>query len=354
MTIGAYTTAPALAWAGWRLRIPGGPIGGQYHGYIAPDDVVDKYGWPAGHSEIFRPMDNPHNLGIYPWHTWDAGWHGTPLEEGETVSDFVYRSPAEVRPRPNASGGVNVVRAVQQLRTPGYAVAPGNYKTLGSMGAANAPWTPMPVYACGGGLNDPCVPTGETIGPTGQIMQTKAPKICPAWGCGGPLRTVPIPWDGEAYVPPVSPAPAPVVAQPPPPTGPQPVHTVGTGCPVGQYQDAAGNCTSDWRNPYAMVLPLSSPISPAPTVPANTCATGYVMTTNGSCIAPGAPSGSVGTCPTGYTTDQYGNCVVSGVAPSGAGITDWLASSTSIFGMHIPNALLAGGVLLIAMKSMRR
>lgn len=290
---GAYSTAPLLAWSGWRLRVPGGPTGGQYHGYIASDDIVDGYGWPQGHDETFRPIDNRQNLGIYPWHHWDHGWHGTPLKEGQTVSDMVYRGPAELRPRPNASGGINVVRAVQQTRTPGYAVAPGNYKTLGAVPA----------------IYDP---------------------VCPAWGCAGPRFPLSV-----QTLPPASPAPAPTVNQPPPPTYPQPSPTVTMdGCAVGQYRDAAGNCTSDWHNPYPMYLPLDTAISPAPTVAASTSPTGV--------------------CPTGYTSDQYGNCVVSGVAPSGSSLSAWLGSSTAIAGYPIPNLVLFGGILFIAMKAMHK
>lgn len=309
--IGTYSTAPLLAWAGWRLRVPGGPVGGQYHGYLASDDIVDGYGWPAGHQEIYRPMDNPQNLGhvgIYPWHHWDHGWHGTPLREGETVSDFVYRSPAETRPRANASGGINVVRAVQQERTPGYAVAPGNYRTLGAMPSFVAD---QPILA----------------GPD-QPGFNPYHAICPAWGCGGPR----FPFSVQP-LPPASPAPAPVVAQPPPPTSPQPSPTVSMdGCAVGQYRDAAGNCTSDWRNPYPMYLPLDSPVSPAPTVAASTSPTGV--------------------CPTGYGVDQYGNCVVSGVAPSGLNITSWLGSQTQIGSLQVPNYVLLAGFVLVAMKFM--
>lgn len=306
------------AWAGWRLRIPGGPVGGQYHGFIAPDDLVNNAGgWPAGHHEIFRPIDTGQNLGIYPWHPWDPSWVGTPLREGETVSDFVYRSPAELRPRPNASGGINVVRAVQYPRTPGYAVAPGNYKTLGMV--------PVPV------------------------SRGHMPAACPAWGCGSP------PWARGQPVVTVGPitTPAPVVAQPPPPTSPQPapITAIGpagsSGCAAGQYRDAAGNCTSDWRNPYPMYLPLDNAASPSPTVSANTCPTGYTQDpTTGNCLAPGM-------CPSGYATDPTtGNCLAS--STTGTGITAWLQETTSIAGMNIPNYLIAAVGVFAAVRMMRK
>jgi hypothetical protein len=290
-----YTPAPYLAWSGWRYRIPGGPTGGQYHGYIASDDIVDGVGWPAGHDEIYRTVDNPAGLGAFPWQPWDETWGGIPLKEGETVSDYVYRGPAEMRPRANASGGVHTVNAVQTQRSAGYAIAPGNYKGIGAMPA----------------------------------------RICPAWGCDGPPSwrklgppihggPMPVPWHGPIPFP--GPRPSPIVPQPPPPPGPFPGPTVAGGCPSGQYQDAAGNCTSDWHNPYSLYLPTdgSSP-APAPTVAANTC-------------------------PTGYSVDPTsGNCVVAGTAPSG-GITAWLGSETTIGGMQIPNYLLAGVGALVAFK----
>jgi hypothetical protein len=166
-------------------------------------------------------------------------------------------------------------------------------------------------------------------------------EICPAWGCGTtpPIFRVPQPGPLPGQVCPAwgcdtppswrrigPPSPAPIVTQPPPPTSPVP-GPVATGqlCPSGQYQDAAGNCTSDWHNPYALYLPTdgSSP-APAPTVAANTC-------------------------PTGYSVDPTsGNCVIAGTTPTG--FTDWLSAETTIGGMQIPNYLLAGVGALVAFK----
>lgn len=223
--LGAYASAPLLAWSGWRLRIPGGPEGGQYHGFIAPDDTKDGMGWPAGHDETYRTIDSKAGLGAYPWQAWDSAWGGIPLKEGQTLTDYVYRGPAEMRPRPNASGGVNTVRALQTKRSAGYAVAPGNYKGLGAVPANVVMRVP---YNFEGG-----------------------PMPCPAWGCEGPPRPIRIPW----------------VLQPPPTIYPQPSPvTSGSLCPPGQSQDAAGNCVTDERNPYVLYLPQSP--APAPTVSA--------------------------------------------------------------------------------------
>lgn len=321
MPVASYSNAPFNAWAGWRLRVPGGPYGGQFHGFIAPDDLVDDAGgWPQGHDEIFRPIDSRQNLGIYPWHSWDPKWHGSPLLEGQTVSDFLYRSPAELRPRPNASGGINVVRGIQLERTPGFSIAPGNYKTLGA----------VPVNT-------------DPVGP----MITNWPKVCPAWGCGPP------PWARGTFTTGTSPAPGPTVAQPPPPISPAPapvtpIGPAGTnGCAPGQYRDAAGNCTSDWRNPYPISLPLDNTLAPSPTVSASTCPTGYAQDpTTGNCLSPGV-------CPTGYSPDPTtGACVLASAlaATPGAGIMAWLQASTSVMGLNVPNYVVAAGIGFAAMK----
>jgi hypothetical protein len=349
-----YANAPANAWAGWRYRIQGGPIGGQYHGFIAPDETEDYAGWPHGPREMIRPMDDPRGLGTYPWEDWDKQvFGGTPLMEGDTLSDHVYRSPAEMRPRPNASGGVNTVRAVQLERTAGFAVAPGNYKTLGATPRYLGP--PLNIHPF------PIVSSGSQGSPVHQV--------CPAWGCGTPpWMTGPIPVDHTVPLPlcPVtdptglnqaclsevgSPCPpctprAGVVAQPPPPTGPQPGPTVpigppgSDGCAQGQYRDAAGNCTADWHNPYTMYLPLDNPPGPAPTISANTCPTGYVQDPYGNCLA---------SCPAGTAPDAQNNCQPT---TTGAGISSWLGQTTPLFGYNVPNWGIAAVVGLIAMRGM--
>ncbi len=225
-----YTKAPSLAWSGWRLRIPGGPIGGQYHGFIAADSA----GWPAGREEIYRstPPEEMAGLGSLPFEPWNSEWGGTSLHEGETVSDYVYRGPAEVRPRPNASGGTHVVHGFQTKRSAGYAIAPGNYKGIGAM-----PNVIADTRFLGPPLHRPLPP----------IHDPGDHQLCPSWGCE------PYPWGRN------------IVRQPPPPHSPAPSPTTGT-CPGG-YIDAAGNCTTDWHNPYALYLPNTVAASPADYLP---------------------------------------------------------------------------------------
>ena len=364
-TIGAYSTAPSFAWSGWRLRPPGGPIGGQYHGYIASDDIVDGVGWPAGAAEIYRPGD-PAGLGAVrrlgppvhdphrhfvgppihiqhldcdqawkeylaahpldcdalwkqyhaahfhdpdPWRDfrrlhancpadkwadflqshpdcddprravpalhglgasvgpWEKIWSGTALTEGQTHSDHVYRSPAEIRPRPNASGGVNVVHGHQTMRSAGFAVAPGNYKGIGDYempepahngsgggggdgggaggGGLNpgggSGWGDGVMAPSAGGAGSPGGPTGYSARGSGftrgLVRSGDASLPIPfqrgAYHGPGAYRTIgPQPYGATNIVPqPMPPTPAPtyVTAWSAPPISPAPAPTVAAG-----------------------------------------------------------------------------------------------------------------------------
>jgi hypothetical protein len=176
-----YAQAPALAYSGWRLRIPGGPEGGQYHGFVAQD---------AG-DQLLNPTlvrGGPPPADSLP--PWDDVWGGIPLAEGENRSDYVYRSSAEMRPRANASGGTNVISALQTRKTAGYAEAPGSYKGVGIYVAPFVPET------CQG-------PGCPGAGATAVVSQPPPPSGTP----GGTLTT---------YVaPPISPSPSPTVSATP-------------------------------------------------------------------------------------------------------------------------------------------
>jgi len=111
-------------------------------------------------------------------------WGGIALAEGETRSDFVYRSSAEIPPRPNASGGAHVVNAYQTERSPGYAEAPGNYAALGG---------PVVAAPYDDGL--------ETWGPGATARVTQPP---PPTGPGSGYIV-------RGTVPPISPTPSPTV-----------------------------------------------------------------------------------------------------------------------------------------------
>jgi hypothetical protein len=226
------TKSPPFAWSGWRLRIPGGPEGGQYHGYIAPDSTQSweggQGGWPGGRSEIAEgPQKRPSGHSLLPGQGTSAGpwareWGGTSFGEGETHSDYVYRSPSEMRPRPNASGGQNVIVGNQDERTAGYAEAPGNYRGLGMI---MAPVTRAPIGVT------PTYPVNVKVGPDmwpiprgGPVYYNPLPPTTiPTPGSGatnvvaqppasqGPRNIYIVPWTPT----PISPAPAPVVAATP-------------------------------------------------------------------------------------------------------------------------------------------
>lgn len=287
-----YTKAPFNAWAGWRLRVPGGPVGGQYHGYLA---------------------------GIQP----EEFWGGIPLGEGETLSDHVYRSPAEVRPRANASGGANVIHSYQTLRTPGYAEAPGNYKELGGLGLPVDPtrgvipswfkWRPPNTVATpGASTGVPRIPVRQASGDS-VVRQPFDHNICPSWGCG----PVPPQWYS-------APGPTATVPQPPPPQVPvvSPV-TASGDCAAGYYRDAAGNCTNDWRNPYSLYLPN---VGPSPTVAAS---------------------------PSDFLPSQ--GQTVPGITPSATGsFSEWLSEQTIIPGVANQWILAGGGLLAFLLLKGKR
>ena len=205
--LAGYTVAPPLAWSGWRLRIPGGPIGGQYHGFIGPDSA----GWPDGSDEIMRDDGQHSQLGDVDSDVtsepWSVLWGGTVMREGQDLSDHVYRSSAEMRPRPNASGGAHVIHGYQRRRTAGFAEAPGNYRALGALVTsalasrrtrfpAVRSFSSSPVSWSGTAITA----SAPTTGATSVVAQPAAPV--------GPAPTTMV----ASTVPPTSPAPSPTVA----------------------------------------------------------------------------------------------------------------------------------------------
>jgi hypothetical protein len=298
MSFDGYTNAPSLAWAGWRLRIPGGPYGGQYHGYIAPDSA----GWPAGRAEIYRPSGSTHGLGAdAPAGPWSDEWGGTALREGESHSDYVYRSPAEIRPRPNASGGAHVIRSFQTRRSAGYAVAPGNYRGIGGMGLAVEPGASSGRVRYLGPPVHPGASTGVARQGPGDLVvrQPYDPSIwaglnvCPAWGCGGPWRS------------------------------------------PGDYFPMPGATSK-------VPLPLPSPPSPSNVVPVWSAPP----------VSP-TPSPTVPASPADFLPSQGQN--VPGITPgasAGTSFADWLSQSTII--PNIANQWVLGGAALFAVALMGR
>lgn len=231
--LAGYTDAGGdFAWSGWRLRIPGGPEGGQYHGFIAPDSDT---GWGTENgSEIaentpdrsaYSEPGNPF-LGDLPRDPWENEWGGTPMGEGETVSDHVYRSPGELRPRANASGGALTVYGYQTRRSAGFAESPGNMSPAGVVYSRE-------LESNKSGYHRPCPPPpdNQTLGAQMTISRNipvRGPVARPVYVAPGATNVVaqpsPAPRGGRppGYIPiapgtmvPLSPAPSPVVAVPP-------------------------------------------------------------------------------------------------------------------------------------------
>jgi hypothetical protein len=276
------SSAPDFAWPGWRLRIPGGPAGGQYHGYIGPDSSQawegGQGGWPGGWNEISDgPQERPSGHSLLPgagssYGPWDTNWGGTAFTGGQTHSDHagreIYRSPSEMRPRANASGGVNTVFGDQEEATAGYAEAPGNYRGLGVM-MAPTPYPPIvkvgpemwpapkggPVYpvspswppAKGGPVY--YQPYGGMTIPSAGSGATNVVAQPPQFQNPGPVYMVP--WTPT----PVSPTPAPVVQASPAdylPSQGQVVDGLTPGTPSAPTP-AAGTSFSDWLSESTII-----------------------------------------------------------------------------------------------------
>lgn len=316
----ARVNAGDFAWSGWRYRIPGGPEGGQYHGYIGPDSSQSwegsQGGWPGGRSEIAEgPQQRPSGHSILPgegssFGPWDHSWGGTAFTGGQTHSDHgvhnVYRSPSEMRPRPNASGGVNVIFGHQEEATPGYAEAPGNYRSLGGVGMM---------------LIDPH--TGVPVG----VMPTNWPRPT------HPLRYPVSPWPAPKS--PGLPAPAPVVY-----TGPD----MWSGGPwrspgYTQIPSAGSGATNVVAQPPAFQSPgpvYMVPYSAPPAVP--------------------TPAPSVAASPADFLPSQ--GQVVDGLTPgtpsaptAGTTFADWMAQSTIFPSIQNQWVVLAGAAAFLMLNS---
>jgi hypothetical protein len=297
-----FTKSPDFAWSGWRLRIPGGPEGGQYHGYIAPDSTQSweggQGGWPGGRSEIAEgPQKRPSGHSLLPgqgssYGPWDKEWGGTAFTGGQTHSDHagreIYRSPSEMRPRANASGGVNVIEGDQEERTAGYAEAPGNYRGLGMI--MYDPVGVMPTYPVARGTAIPYMPPAPPQAPAPRIPQYPVSVVV-----GPDMQRLPyIP--GESTIPSAGSGATNVVPQPP------------------QFQSPG---------PVYMVPWTPTPISPTP-APVVTAPPGSYLPSQGTVVdglTPGTPS-----APT-----------------SGTSFSDWLAQSTII--PNIANQWILLGVV---------
>lgn len=342
--LGAYNAEPPLAQTGFRLGIPGGPRGGQYHGRVTANATNLHY-----HGRRARALSGDQS--------------GPPF-------DPFHRAPGEIVPRPNAAGDLNVVTVGHGRHVLNSSMVPGGFfpvSRLGALPIVNPPgWnparaqpiaihsfppvnggpvrSPIPSWA-GWGSTTPApgtppaapgpggtCPVGATLDSAGMCWPNSLPYGTD-WGSGafGPVicpgPACPVPASGGWQPPNVAPVPL----MPSPTAAPVPV--TGNPCPPGQYQDSIGNCTDDWHNPY----PVYTPAQPSPTVPASTA---------------GTPTAGQPGCVSGMY-DVSGNCITStvpGTTPS------WFTDPTQEIITGIPNWILAAGAaggLLLLMRGRR-
>jgi len=344
--IGAYQSVPAFAYPGWRLSVPGGPAGGHYKGFthtqaagtdIPPQDQYeqDREDGMSSHDLAHATMRNPRG---------------------------VYRSSAEVPPRPNASGYAHTYRSFQTRRHPGTSVAPGSFPAdfvVSDEDAFLARFGPhglgvmLPreaLFDGGGGLIGPYDP-----------------------GSVGPIVRGPFQYAGSATAtaPPVA---APVPARPN-------VCTTPSVTPNGQHWEVAGvdsfgctfynlvpdaaaapppappqtGATSVVNQPPASPAPLppspSVPVFVAPPVsptPAPTVATNQVIPLNdGSGNYLNLSTGSIVPASAVAQNPATGQLTAS-LSSAASGALSWLEQN-SIFSA-VPNwMVLSGGVLLASM-----
>lgn len=336
--LGHYGRVPPLAQHGFRLSIPGGPAGGQYHGRVTANPTEIGY-----HGRLARTLS-----GVNPY-------------DHRLIPDPFWRAPGELPPRPNAAGDLNIHTVGHMPHVPGYSMVPGGLFPASRLGAwrlgaalpvVNPPTTPttqLPVLSAP--IADPIVTpvtgpilfnTPNPTCPPGQGWNWQLnkcvtgmmpqPTFCSsAGGCNmldpSTGKWVHIPGTGQPPGTTTVPLPIPGRQHPP--------GTITDSCGPGMYRDAAGNCTTDWSHPY----PIAVPPQPSPIVPAPT---------------DGTPSAGQPGCVTGQF-DAQGNCIPSTVP--GAMAPNWFTDPSQELIQGIPNwGLLAGGLggFLLLMTAMQR
>ncbi len=240
--IGAYQSVDPFAYPGWRLTVPGGPAGGHYKGFthseasgttILPGDdyETDRGDGMSAHDAVHASQRNPRGI---------------------------YRSSAEVPPRPNASGSAHTYRGFQTRRHAGTSVAPGSFPAdFHETGeddflslAENAPhyFTPKDAVTSllGAGFID-----------NGSEMVRVGGRLCPAWGCGPMPGPMPI-WRPNTTA---TPPPTPVTS------GTGDLFATGATNAVNQPPGSPAPLPPSPSIPVFVAPPVSP--APAPTVPTN-------------------------------------------------------------------------------------
>lgn len=331
--IGAYQGVVDFAYPGWRLTVPGGPAGGHYKGFthteatgttILPQDdyETDRGDGMSSHDAVHASKRNPRG---------------------------VYRSSAEVPPRPNASGSAQTYRGFQTRRHAGTSVAPGSFpadfKETGEDDflslATNAPHYLSPMDFAGQFLGD------LRMAPGGFLTDADIVR---------PVRFVPPNYGGpifENFPSTVAPIATPITTSLPV------VSSVPTPAPP------ATGATSVVAQPTGSLAPLppspsipvytAPPVSPAPAptvatnevVPLNDGSGNYVNVSTGAIVTPAQVSQNLATM-------QLVAAAPAASSLTEAGIMTWLEAPSSFF-PSIPNwGLVAGAAVAAAMLMGKR
>jgi hypothetical protein len=310
--IGAYRETENFAYPGWRLTVPGGPAGGHYKGYT--------HSYSAG--TAMAPQDDYEA-------TRDSGMaaHDT-VHMHPNAPRGVYRSPAEVPPRANASGQAMTYRGMQTERHAGTSIAPGSF--------------PAEFYE-----------TDEDAFIRGDVPRLEGlDALMTPYADGGiPFRSLP----PVRYVGPPMPGPAQTFpVQNYPIVRPLPVRPLPPIIIRGPITSGATNVVPQPPpQPPAPVLVVSGkgdvPVSPAPApvvdthqlVPIPDGSGNYVDSSDGTIV----PPSQVSVDATGKVTYRPG---AQPSAFSFGGLMNWLGQNT--IWSALPNGVvLGGGVLLAAM-----
>lgn len=113
--LGAYRDGQAFAYPGWRLTVPGGPAGGHYKGF------THNYSAGTAIGTVADPNDE------YELARAEGRAAHDPVHSHPNAPRGVYRGPAEVPPRANASGSAMTYRGFQTKRHAGTSEAPGSF-----------------------------------------------------------------------------------------------------------------------------------------------------------------------------------------------------------------------------------
>lgn len=158
--IGAYTTVKPFAYPGWRLTVPGGPAGGQYKGFTHTESAGTDLPPQDQYEQDREDGMSSHDLATASLHS----------------PRGVYRSSAEVPPRPNASGKAMTYTGEQTEHHAGEAVAPGSFPADYTDSPEDAFVHLIDIAGLG------AVPEeGEAL-----LLRDRPGPVCQGWGCNTP------------------------------------------------------------------------------------------------------------------------------------------------------------------------